>query len=81
MTRVVLCVQNMDVPDDPRVWNEATSLAGAGYDVTVVAPRSSGAPDSERIDGVAALIMAVDQMERNQALKDPEFQMLILGGR
>jgi glycosyltransferase involved in cell wall biosynthesis len=52
MTRVVLCVQNMDVPDDPRVWNEATSLAGAGYDVTVVAPRSAGAPDSERIDGV-----------------------------
>ena len=52
MTRVVLCVQNMDVPDDPRVWNEATSLARAGYDVTVVAPRSAGSPDAERIDGV-----------------------------
>ena len=42
VTRVVLCVQNMGVPDDPRVWNEATSLAAAGYDVTVVAPRTGG---------------------------------------
>jgi glycosyltransferase involved in cell wall biosynthesis len=52
MTRVVLCVQNMGVPGDPRVWNEAMSLAAAGYAVTVVAPRSAGSAESERIDGV-----------------------------
>jgi phage terminase large subunit-like protein len=34
---------------------------------------------TEKIDGVSALIMAVDQMERNNSLKQPAFQMLILG--
>ena len=61
MTRVVLCVQNMDVPDDPRVWNEATSLAGAGYDVTVVAPRSAG-----------ALARGTDRRRRRHPLPDCE---------
>lgn len=36
---------------------------------------------TERIDGVAALVMAVDQMERNSGVKPPEFKMLILGAR
>jgi phage terminase large subunit-like protein len=35
---------------------------------------------TERIDGVAALVMAVDQMERNTS-KPPEYTMLVLGGR
>lgn len=35
---------------------------------------------TERIDGVAALVMAVDQMDRNAGGKPPEYQMLILGG-
>ncbi len=52
MSRVVLCVQNMGVPDDPRVWREACSLAAAGHGVTVVAPRTGAAPRRERIDGV-----------------------------
>jgi phage terminase large subunit-like protein len=34
---------------------------------------------TERIDGVAALVMAVDQMERNSTAP-PEFQMLVFGG-
>lgn len=34
---------------------------------------------TEKIDGVAALIMAVDQMERNAGTKPAQFQMLILG--
>jgi phage terminase large subunit-like protein len=33
---------------------------------------------TERIDGVAALVMAVDQMERNSVVK-PAFQMIVLG--
>jgi phage terminase large subunit-like protein len=35
---------------------------------------------TERIDGVVALIMAVDCMERKAAVKEPGYQMLVLGG-
>lgn len=34
---------------------------------------------TERIDGVAALVMAVDQMDRNAAVKTPQYTMLFLG--
>lgn len=44
--------QGLPVPTDPRVWREATTLARAGYDVTVVAQRSPGQPARERLDGV-----------------------------
>jgi phage terminase large subunit-like protein len=36
---------------------------------------------TERIDGVVALIMAIDRMERNNSIKPPQFQMLVLGGK
>ena len=52
MTRVVLCVQNLGVPDDPRVWREARSLEADGHDVTVVAPGSGNDARRERIDGI-----------------------------
>jgi phage terminase large subunit-like protein len=35
---------------------------------------------TERIDGVIALVMAVDCMDRNRASAEPSFQMVILGG-
>ena len=35
---------------------------------------------TERIDGAAAMVMAVDRMDRHQA-KPPEYQVLIIGGR
>jgi len=35
---------------------------------------------TERIDGVAALVMAVDQMDRHQSVKPAQYQMIILGG-
>jgi phage terminase large subunit-like protein len=35
---------------------------------------------TERIDGAAALVMAVDRMDRNNSTKAPSYQMLILGG-
>jgi phage terminase large subunit-like protein len=34
---------------------------------------------TERIDGVAALVMAIDQMDRNSVTKPPAFGLLILG--
>jgi phage terminase large subunit-like protein len=43
--------------------------------------RISKKASSEKIDGVAALIMAVDQMERNTVVKPPEYSMVVLGGR
>lgn len=36
---------------------------------------------TERIDGVVALIMAIDRMERNAATKAPQYQLLVLGAR
>lgn len=36
---------------------------------------------TERIDGVAALVMAVDQMERNNAIPQPEYRLVVLGAR
>ena len=36
---------------------------------------------TERIDGVAALVMAIDQMDRNQSLTPPSYQLIVLGGR
>jgi phage terminase large subunit-like protein len=36
---------------------------------------------TERIDGVAALVMAVDRMDRNQTPKPPPFRMVVLGAR
>jgi phage terminase large subunit-like protein len=35
---------------------------------------------TERIDGVAALVMAIDVMERNNSVKLPTYDMIILGG-
>jgi phage terminase large subunit-like protein len=35
---------------------------------------------TERIDGVAALVMAIDRMDVNNSVKTPSFQMLVLGG-
>jgi glycosyltransferase involved in cell wall biosynthesis len=37
--RVAILVENLSVPFDRRVWQEATSLQRAGYDVSVICPR------------------------------------------
>ncbi|HXQ40175.1 MAG TPA: glycosyltransferase family 4 protein [Candidatus Udaeobacter sp.] len=40
--RVLIVVQNLPVPFDRRVWLEATSLAKAGYRVSVICPKAKG---------------------------------------
>jgi hypothetical protein len=40
--RVLIVVQNLPVPFDRRVWLEATTLARAGYQVSVVSPKAKG---------------------------------------
>ena len=37
--KVLIIVENMAVPIDPRVWNQASSLRANGYEVTVLCPR------------------------------------------
>lgn len=35
---------------------------------------------TERIDGAAALVMAVDVMDRNEGVRQPEYQLFFIGG-
>jgi glycosyltransferase involved in cell wall biosynthesis len=51
--RILIIVENLPVPFDRRVWNEATTLVRAGYEVSVICPKGKGALASrEIIDGV-----------------------------
>ena len=51
--KVLIIVENMTVPLDFRVWKEARSLVGAGYDVTVLCPKWKGFTETyELMDGV-----------------------------
>ena len=40
--RILIVVQNLPVPFDRRVWLEATTLARAGYQVSVICPKARG---------------------------------------
>jgi glycosyltransferase involved in cell wall biosynthesis len=50
--RIVMLLENNTYPYDVRVRSEATSLARAGHEVTVIAPRGIGQRRRETIDGV-----------------------------
>jgi glycosyltransferase involved in cell wall biosynthesis len=51
--RVLIIVENLPVPFDRRVWQEATTLQAAGYEVAVVCPRSAASPRfHEHLQGV-----------------------------
>ena len=51
--KVLIIVENMSVPFDDRVWKEATTLRGAGYQVSVLCPRGQGSVASyEFLEGV-----------------------------
>ena len=50
---ILIVVENLPVPLDRRVWLEATTLAGAGYRVSVISPMGKGwSLPYERIEGV-----------------------------
>src|SRR4051794_17293766 len=40
--RVLMIVQNLPLPFDRRVWQEATELAANGYTVSVISPKGRG---------------------------------------
>ncbi len=51
--KVLLIVENLPMPFDPRVWKEACALRDAGYQVSVLSPSSSSYPRSyELLEGV-----------------------------
>lgn len=51
--RVLILVQNLPVPFDKRVWQEARALAAAGYEVHVVSPRTRDYPlKREVLEGI-----------------------------
>lgn len=51
--RILIIVENLPVPFDTRVWQEASTLAANGYTVSVICPKGKGYnADYERIDGV-----------------------------
>lgn len=50
---ILMVVENLPVPFDRRVWQEATTLRQAGYAVTVICPRSRDYPAAhEVLEGV-----------------------------
>ena len=57
MRRVVILVENLPVPLDRRVWQEALALQRAGWDVTVICPRGARGMhlSHELIEGIEIL--------------------------
>ena len=52
--RVLIIVENLPCPFDRRVWQEARTLTGAGYLVSIICPKGKGHDKSfEELDGIA----------------------------
>lgn len=52
--RVLILVENLALPFDRRVWQEATTLQANGYQVSIICPTGNGYPAYyEEIDGIA----------------------------
>ena len=51
--RILIIVENLPVPFDRRVWQEARALTEAGHRVTVICPKAPGYMAAhEVIDGI-----------------------------
>lgn len=51
--KILIIVENLPVPFDTRVWQEATTLAANGYTVSVICPKGKNYNDDEEVlDGV-----------------------------
>lgn len=51
--KILIIVENLPVPFDTRVWQEATTLVKNGYTVSVICPKGKGyTKDYELLDGV-----------------------------
>lgn len=47
--RVLILVENLPVPFDRRVWQEACALRDAGHEVTVICPQMRGYTQPEEV--------------------------------
>lgn len=52
--RILIIVENLPCPFDRRVWQEARTLAAAGYRVSIICPKGKGYEKGfEELDGIA----------------------------
>ena len=47
--KILIIVENLPVPFDTRVWQEATTLAANGYIVSVICPKGKGYTEEEEL--------------------------------
>lgn len=66
--RVLIVVENLPVPFDTRVWNEARALRDAGYEVHVVCPAGKGFPRGHDLHEGVHIYRHPLPPERNGAL-------------
>ena len=53
LSRVLIIVENLPLPFDRRVWQEAKTLSNAGYQVSIICPRGKGYEAKyEFLDGI-----------------------------
>lgn len=50
--RILMLLANESIPEDNRVVLEAHSLAGAGFEVTVICPTGRSRKLAERVGGI-----------------------------
>src|SRR5688572_16367328 len=51
--RVLIIVENLPCPFDRRVWQEARTLADAGYQVSIICPKAPGFESGfEQLEGI-----------------------------
>ena len=64
--RVLMIVENNNVPSDRRVWQEAEALRDAGYEITIICPRTPEASRFRETDGRIQIIRHPRVIEAEQ---------------
>ena len=77
--RVLILVQNLPVPFDRRVWQEALALSAAGYEVHIVCPRTKKYPRRrEFLNGIYIYRYSPGPEARRSAAYLVEYSVAIL---
>ncbi len=77
--RVLILVQNLPVPFDRRVWQEAQALDSAGHEVHIICPRTKEYPRRrEVINGIRIYRYSPGPEARRAAAYLPEYSVAIL---
>lgn len=63
--KICIVVENLPVPFDRRVWQEAVSLHEAGAEVSVICPKTKNYPESELLlEGIRVFRHPLKEAER-----------------